>query len=408
MRWGLLACGLALFVVILFVRGGPPPTSVDTASVVQPTTDLSRGHLAEAARQSVFPQPPGYPLFAAPFVVVFRPLIGSPTWCSDKPVPKIVAFLEPRCSGSRIAPGPAPPRWYRSQALLGILAWAAMAAGAVSLLRAAGAGGGLLGVGIVGLLAALPAASNALIQSFHPQDLLCVGLICAGMGLALRRRWMLTGAAFGAAYLCKQFAVLPLIAVLVAVPGWRERAKVAWPAALVVVAGVLPFVIGDASQTLRDLADTFVIGQGSTQTGTVVGLLHISGSTRLALSRDLPIVTSFAMSIWARSRVGRGLLRPGPLMGLCLACLATRLVFEVTLQSYYLLAVSTGLLASDLSRRRLPWRSFGWVALSSAWLAGLGLDSSLGRQAAIYVAFALGAVAIGLLEVQAPVRPRRV
>ncbi|HAM03504.1 MAG TPA: hypothetical protein DCQ30_14960, partial [Acidimicrobiaceae bacterium] len=46
---GLLACGLALFVVILFVRGGPPPTSVDTASVVQPTTDLSRGHLAEAA-----------------------------------------------------------------------------------------------------------------------------------------------------------------------------------------------------------------------------------------------------------------------------------------------------------------------------------------------------------------------
>lgn len=95
-------------------------------------------------------------------------------------------------------------------------------------------------------------------------------------------------------------------------------------------------------------------------------------------------------------------------MGLCLACLATRLVFEVTVQSYYLLAVSAGLLALDLSRRRLLWRSFGWVALSSAWLAGVGLDSSLGRHAAIYFALALGALVIGLLEVQAQVRLRRV
>lgn len=356
----------------------------------------------------MFPQPPGYPLLASAFVVVFRPLIGSPTWCSNRPVPEIVQFLEPRCSATHTTRRPAPPPWYRSQGLLGVLAWVAMAGGAVFLLRSAGAGGGLLEVGLVGLLAALPAASDALVQTFRPQDLVCVGLLCAGIGLALRRRWMLTGVAFGAAYLCKQFAVLPLIAVLVAVPGWRERAKAAWPAALVVLAGVLPFVIGDASQTLKDLADTFVTGQGSIQTGTVIGLLHVSGPTRLALARDLPLVASLAMSIWARWKVGEGLLRPGPLIGLCVACLATRLIFEVTVQSYYLLAVGVGLLTLDLSRRRVPWRSFAWVALSGAWLAGVGLDSSLGRQAAIYIAFAIAALVIGLLEVQSRVDPRRV
>ena len=48
---------------------------------------------------------------------------------------------------------------------------------------------------------------------------------------ALRRRWVATGVLFGVAFLCKQFALLPLVAVLVAVPGWRARARVAVPAA---------------------------------------------------------------------------------------------------------------------------------------------------------------------------------
>jgi hypothetical protein len=400
-RWPLQLGALALYVGVVLARGGPPPTSVDTYSVVRPTVSLSEGDLAAAARQSVYPQPPGYPLLASPFVAALRPLIGSPTWCSDKPLPAVIAYLQHPCTGPDVGRR-APPPWYRSQAVLGILAWAVLAGGSVSLVRAAGSGGGLLEVGVVVVLAAVPSASDAMVETFHPQDLVCVGLLAAGLALSLRRRWALAGVAFGVAFLCKQFAVLPLLAVLVAAPDWRRRARVAASFSLVVAAGVIPFLVGDATQTARDLTDTLGASQGYEITGTVVGLARMAGATKLAVSRDAPLVVSLFMALVARWRCGRRLLDPGPLIGLALACLATRLVFEVNLTSYYLLAVSTVLVVLDVAHRRLPLRSFAWVGLSGAWVAGSGATSSLGRQAAVLLAFSLAAVGLGLAELWAP------
>ncbi len=398
LRWPLLACGLGLFFGIVYVRGGPPPTSVDTYSVVRPTTALSEGNLAEAARESVYPQPPGYPLLASPFVVVFRPLVGSQTWCSDKPLPAFIQYLQHSCTEARRTGTALPPPWYRSQALLGILAWIAMAGGCLWLLRAAGAGGGILEVAAVGLLAALPPASDAMVQTFHPQDLVCVGAIAAGLGETVRRRWVAVGVCFGVAFLCKQFALLPLVAVVVAAPGWRPRLRIAGPATAVVVAGVLPFLLGDASQTMKDLTDSIVSGQGLEITPTVVGMGHISQAAKLAISRDGPIVCSVLVAVAARLSAKARLLDAGPLVGLAVACLATRLVFEVNLTSYYLLAVGAMLIVLDLARRRWPARSLVWVAASSAWVAGVGASSSVGGQATIYVAFSLAALGIGLWE----------
>ena len=90
-------------------------------------------------------------------------------------------------------------------------AWVVLAVGAVMFLRSSGAGGGVAEVLLVVALAVLPAASDAIAQTFHPQDLMSVGLICAGMAQALRRRWVPVGVVFGVAFLCKQFAVLPLL-----------------------------------------------------------------------------------------------------------------------------------------------------------------------------------------------------
>jgi hypothetical protein len=398
-RWPLLACGLGLFVGVVFVRGGPPPTSVDTYSVVRPTTALSEGHLAEAARESVYPQPPGYPLLASPFVVALRPLVGSDTWCSDKPLPAFVQDLQHPCTEARgRSHTPNPPPWYRSQAVLGVLAWMGLAGGCVWLLRSAGAGGGFVEIAVVWLVAALPPASNAMVETFHPQDLLCVGAIAAGLGETLRRRWVVAGLCFGVAFLCKQFALMPLVAVLVVAPGWRTRFRIALPAAVVVVAGVLPFLVGDASRTVKDLTDSIVAGQGLELTPTVVGMGQISDSAKLAISRDGPLVLSMVLALAARFWAKDRLLAPGPLLGLAVACLATRLVFEVNLTSYYLLAVATTLIVLDLARRRLPVRSLLWVGASSAWVAGVGASSSMGGQAAIYLAFSLAAVVIGLWE----------
>jgi len=80
----------ALFVVVLFVRGGPNPAETDAHAVTLPTTAISHGDLGTAERETLVPNPPGYPLLMAPFVSAFGPWIGSPRWCDDKPVPEIL------------------------------------------------------------------------------------------------------------------------------------------------------------------------------------------------------------------------------------------------------------------------------------------------------------------------------
>ena len=124
-----------------------------------------------------------------------------------------------------------------------------LAAGAIMLLRASGAGGGVGELLLVGALVALPGTTDAIAQSFHPQDLMCVGFCCAALSQALRRRWLTVGVLFGVAFLCKQFATLPMLAVVAAAPGWRARARLVLPAAGVVTAGVLPFYLVDPVDT---------------------------------------------------------------------------------------------------------------------------------------------------------------
>src|SRR5580658_5172371 len=242
----------AVFVIILFVRGGPNPAETDAHAVTLPTTAISQGDLARAERDTLVPNPPGYPLLMAPLVLALRPWIGSPRWCDDKPVPPILhsfgdayflAVLGPCTAKHGADHGKPYPIWYRSQALLAILGWVVLAVGAAMALRASGAGGGVAEAMLVVALAVFPAASDAIAETFHPQDLMSVGLICAGLALALRARWGWVGVAFGAAFLCKQFAVLPLLAVLAAAPGWRARARILVPVGGVIAAGVVPFYL---------------------------------------------------------------------------------------------------------------------------------------------------------------------
>ncbi len=143
------ACGL--FVAILFVRGGPNPAETDAHAVTFPTTAISHGDLAEAERDTLVPNPPGYPLLTAPLVIALRPWIGSPRWCDDKPVPTILRRIGDAYFLSILGPCTAKhggdhgrpfPIWYRSQAVLAILGWVVLCAGAVMLLGATGAGRG--------------------------------------------------------------------------------------------------------------------------------------------------------------------------------------------------------------------------------------------------------------------------
>jgi hypothetical protein len=266
-----------------------------------------------------------------------------------------------------------------------------------------GAGGGWAEALLVIVLAAIPAAGDSIIETFHPQDLVSVGLGCAGLAQALRRRWVATGVLFGVAFLCKQFALLPLVAVLVAVPGWRPRARVALPALVVVGCGIIPFVAVDPSGTWNTLS-AVNSGVVKLSTGTVLGMTNLNESTKLLIARDGPVVLALSMSLWARWRVGSRLLSPVALIGLATACLAGRLVAEVWFASYYLLAVSAGLLVLDLASRRLPVASFLWITITGALVEQNGGLPTTHPAAFMAFAASVAALVIALRAVPAAAR----
>jgi hypothetical protein len=249
----------------------------------------------------------------------------------------------------------------------------------------------------------LPAASDAIAQTFHPQDLMSVGLICAGTSQALRHRWVAVGVLFGLAFLCKQFAVLPLLAVLGAAPGWQARARVAVLVVGIVALGVVPFYLAAPVDTVRAMTAVFVSGVTMEKTPTVVGLMAIGENLKLEIARDAPIAAALVLVVGARWRARRGLLAPAPLVGLCLACLATRLVFEISLLNYYFLAVGVALLLLDFTRKRLPVWSVTWIVATRFIISPLAPHVSLTLTAVLFLVASLVPVGLGLAQV--PGRP---
>jgi hypothetical protein len=276
------------------------------------------------------------------------------------------------------------------------VAWVVLVAGAVALLRAAGAGRSVAEMVLVLALAAVPGAQDGVVETFHPQDLVCVGLSAAALACALRRRWLGCGALFGVAFLCKQFALLPLIATLVAAPTWRDRGRVAVVAGVVVAVGVVPFFAVDPSGTWSALGAIDAGGAVKVTTGTVLGLTGLTETTKLVIARDGPVVMAFVMALWARRRARRALLTPMCLVGLATACLAARLVCEVGFASYYLLATSAGLLVLDLVARRVPVVSFAWIAGTGVLVEQAGGFTTTASAAGIAFAASWVAVAVGL------------
>ena len=398
----LLTC--VAFMTVIGIRGGPNPAELDAHAVTLPTTAITHGDFRSAERATSVPNPPGYPLLTSPFVLALGPWIGSERWCDDKPVPAVLrsfgatffAKLLVPCSTQRPGSPNLLPHWYRSQAVLVVLAWIVLLAGAVMLLHAAGAGGGVGEVVLLALLVAFPSTTDAVAQTFHPQDLMCVGLTCAGLAQALRRRWVTVGVLLGSAFLCKQFVVLPALAIVVAAPGWRARARLVVSAAAVVVAGVMPFFVLDRTDTLHALTAVYVAGVNLVKTPTVLGLLAIGEQRKVELARDLPLVVGVVMVLLVRRRAGPRLLAPVPLVGLSLACLALRLVFELSFFDYYFLATGAFLLVLSAVRRRPPLWPVCFIVATRFGLTALAPRGPSALTACVFLAAALSAVGTGL------------
>ena len=386
------------FVGAVTARGGP--SIGDAYGVTKPAAALAHGNLHAAAHLSVLPQPPGYVELSAPFIAMFGHLVDKQVWCDGR-IPVLVTKLFGLCTADQLPSH----RWYESQALLSVLAWMVLVLGVVWLLRAAGAGKSVAEVVLVLAMAGAPAAQDAVVETYHPQDLVCVGLSAAALACALGRRWLATGALFGVAFLCKQFALLPLIATLVAAPSWQARRRVGVVVVCVVVAGLAPFLAVDPSGTWSTLSAVNTGGAVKVTTGTVLGLTGLSEQTKLVIARDGPVILALVMALWARRRAGAGLFTPVPLVGLATACLAGRLVAEVWFSSYYLLAVSAGLLVIDLAKRRPPLVSVVWIAVTAVLVERAGGVPDTPFGAGIAFAAAWAAVAAGLHAVWSATPP---
>ena len=357
LRWLVYGLVALCFVGVVSLRGGP--AVADASDVVVPTTELSHGQLSAAADHPGNPNPPGYAVFAAALAALFRPVIGSSDWCVHTPAGCESSPLDG--SAGRASPGP----WYRSQAAIALVAWMVLEASLVALFAALGRGGTLVEASCLVMVAVSPATSDTVVSFFHPQDLLCCAFVVLAATAGLRGRWLAAGAALGTAFACKQFALLAALPLVMAAPSWSKRAASLGAAAATAALFVVPFFVVAPSAMVHSLAATGILGSPRGLSRTLVGSLP-GYAAPYAVARYGPlllVVLICSVAWWG----GRGRRAPVALLGLVLACLASRLVFEQAALRYYLLAVSVLLVCLDGARGRWPVRSAVWIGLTSIW-----------------------------------------
>lgn len=363
--WVLASC---LFLGLVALFGGPTPN--DDGESIYSTWAIAHGDLA-CAYQSVTPQaaanflpnfspathvPPLWPMVSGGVAALLR--IGNRV---DFPTR---SALGAGCRNADIAMY----KWALSARSLlptqgiGYLTWFALLAGFVALVRASGRGRRgweLLGVT---LLALLPVVWTPLLDEFHPQDLLCMGLILGGIACVLRKQWIVAGVLLGLAVATQQFALLVLLPLFVVAPSerrWRLLASsaVSW----VVIA--LPLFTAGPGRAVGALV--FGTGDSTTFGGTLLWETGLRGHTLTFGARGLPLLVCLVGAWWVRRRLGTTVLQPVPLVSLLATSLSLRLVFEEGLFGYKFLALAVMILVLGIVRGRISWESVVWLAVAS-------------------------------------------
>ncbi len=347
----LVATGLFVAGVSLWYSPNVP----DAFESVVPTAAVVDGSLQCAyPSYSASSVPPLYPVIAAGVMEVTR--LGTSDAAS-------LLYHEARCNPNHSR---SIGRHHSSTdpvLLIGLLGWPVLLGGFVALLGAAGRSRRRWEVLGACLIACTPAVVDTLVEYFHPEDLFAMGLVFAAVAAAVRSRWLASGVCIGFACCTKQYPLLALVPLLVAVPrGQRRRFVQAVASVVALVAVPTAIVLG------RGALEAWA-GFHATPFGnfTVVSHLHLHGVALAAASRALPLWLAVMIALWAQSRLGAALVRAEPLLALVATCLALRLVFEVNLFGYYFMATAVALLALDVVMRRLRLATIGWIAVSTAF-----------------------------------------
>ena len=352
---------IAAFVGVVALFGGV--TEGDAAVGIYSTWAIAHGQLACAYPPAVYYHVPPvarpytsitpfYPLFSGLFAALFRigHALAFPT----------TAQLGAHCTNAYDAMY----RWSvaSSSALrtmrLGYLSGAVVLGGVVALLRAADRGRRLVEpVTMLAVATAAPVVA-CLLEFYHPQDLVAMGLSLAALAAALRGRWVWAGLFIGLAITTHQYALLVAAPLLVVAPPARRW----WFVGATALAGIavdLPFLIATSGRAFRAV----VIGSGFTPSlgGTVLWELRLHGPVFFLATRVAPLAAALVLAWWVRERLGERVLEPLALVSLVGVSLALRLVFEENLWGYYFMALTVMLILVESVSGRLRAGVIAWL-----------------------------------------------
>jgi hypothetical protein len=282
--------------------------------------------------------------------------------------------LRPNCSNAEVAIY----HWFAASdsalptVRLGYFAWLFLLAGVVAYLRSTNRGRTLWEPFALIVLAVVPAVNKPILQFFHPQDILAVGLVLMGAAFVRRDRWLLAGIFFALAFSSQQFAILAIIPILVITP--RNRlVKFIGGLALASIVVDLPFVLLAPGRALRAIiigsSRNSVVSSGGTW---LWELLHWhyhaansgSGVIVFLMSRSMPIIVAAFIAWEVKKRIGNKVFDPVPLTCLLAISLIMRLVFEINLFGYYFMATAVMLVMVDVVRGQIRGGTLAWLFLS--------------------------------------------
>jgi hypothetical protein len=351
----------AAFVGITAALGGP---SLGDSQETQFTSwSFAHGQFACAylSEPHFIQEGPLYALLSAPFDWIFR-VGGSVAFPSG-------AQLGPHCTHALSAVSFWADRSLplNSSLLVGYLVWFTLLFGLVALLRACDRGRCGWEIVTVVAVALTPPVFMCLQEDFHPEDLLCMGLVLGGLACIRRGRWGWSGVLTGLAVAAQPFGLLAIAPLIMLATG-RLRLRFAVAALASVAAVYVPVGIATDGRSFSILTGASVTLGG----WSVLGRAHLHGTALVLISRILPIVCSMGLALWFRVRLGARTLEPVPLIALIGLSFACRLVFEVNLFSYYFLGLAVSIVLLQVLEGKLyawtiPWLAAVAIAFYPIW-----------------------------------------
>jgi Glycosyltransferase family 87 len=251
---------------------------------------------------------------------------------------------------------------------IGYVGWVFLAAGLVLLLRASGRGRRVWEPTTLFIVACLPPVWLTLESSFHPQDLMSMGLALGAMAFALRDRWLIAGVLVTLGVMSQEFALLVAVPLLFIAPA-RRRPVFLVGAASTAILALAALLIGSSPRLVWDALFGSIY---TSTTDTVVMALHLHGSPLVLLSKVLPVLISVVVSWRVVARRSTEAQGPVVLASLVAVSLSLRLVFEQNMFGYYYMALAVALVALSVIECRIRSSLVAWLFMVSlTYLAGI-------------------------------------